>query len=159
MAASLRNADRETRWQDWTTLALAIWLFISPWVLRFGGPRVIGSGAHSAAGGASSGQIDAINAGAWNAWVLGAVVFLIALSILGKASLWQEWVNIVLGVWIFIAPMVLGFTHAAPSAAREHWVLGAVLVAISIWRLAEGRHGTPAAANYVHAGDKPNDVH
>ena len=159
MAASLRNANRETRWQDWVTLALAIWLFISPWVLRFGGPAVIGSGAHSAAGGASSGQIDAINAAAWNAWVLGVVVFLIALSILGKVSLWQEWVNIVLGVWIFIAPWVLGFIHAAPSAAKEHWVLGAVLAVISIWRLAEGRHETPAAASYVHAGDKPNDVH
>lgn len=45
------------RWTEWITAALAIWLFVSPWVLGFSHvPRV-----------------------AWDAWAVGVLVFLLSI--------------------------------------------------------------------------------
>ena len=101
------------RWQDWANLILAIWLFISPWVLQFG----VGSPGGAAA--------------AWNAWVLGVIVFLVALSAIGSMELWQEWINLILGAWIFAAPWALGFTRL-PAASGDHWGVGALIFLISL---------------------------
>jgi hypothetical protein len=109
--------ERGTRWQDGANLVLAIWLFISPWVLKF-------AFAGAAAG---SGTIAA-----WNAWVLGVVVFLVALSAMGQRFVrGQEWVNLALGVWIFIAPWVLAFSSGSSNAAWDHWIVGALIVLAS----------------------------
>lgn len=53
------------RWQDWANLILAIWLFISPWVLQFG------AAVQVAPAGAVNGPGVAVSHAAWNAWVLG----------------------------------------------------------------------------------------
>lgn len=50
------------RWTEWINAALAVWLFISPWVLGFAFPRA-----------------------SWNAWGVGVVVFLLALAGLSVA--------------------------------------------------------------------------
>ncbi len=51
------------RWTEWITMALAVWLFISPWVLGFARvPRA-----------------------AWDAWIVGVVVFLLAWAGLAVA--------------------------------------------------------------------------
>ncbi|HEX5507742.1 MAG TPA: SPW repeat protein [Pseudolabrys sp.] len=64
---------------------------------------------------------------AWNAWVLGVIVFLIALSALGQRfARGHEWYNLILGIWIFIAPWVLGFAAAA-NPAWDHWIVGALI--------------------------------
>ncbi len=108
------------RWQDWANLILAIWLFISPWVLQFGGATLGGAAA------------------AWNAWVLGVIVFLVALSAIGSMELWQEWINLILGAWIFAAPWALGFTFL-PPASWDHWFVGALIFLISLSSLRSGR--------------------
>jgi len=106
---------RGNNWQDWVNLILALWLFVSPWVLQFG---------------AAMGGTDVAAHPAWNAWILGIIVFLVSLSALGRARFWQEWVNLVLGIWVFIAPWALGFA-ALSHAAWDHWVIGALVVLIS----------------------------
>ena len=113
---------RSNRWQDWANLILAIWLFISPWVLRFGG----GPESSTAA------------VAAWNAWVLAVIVFLVALSAIGRMEFWQEWLTLILGAWIFAAPWALGFT-ALPAASWDHWFVGAVIFLISLFNLTSGR--------------------
>lgn len=116
---------RSNRWQDWANLILAIWLFISPWVLQFGGGAVSPLGAVAA----------------WNAWVLAVIVFLIALSAIGRMQFWQEWLTLILGAWIFAAPWVLGFT-ALPVASWDHWFVGALIFLISLFNLTASR-GVP----------------
>jgi SPW repeat len=69
---------RYNRWQDWANVILAIWLFISPWVLQFG------AGTQVAPAGAVNGPAVAVSHAAWNAWVLGVIVFLVALSAIGS---------------------------------------------------------------------------
>jgi hypothetical protein len=93
------NPERRNRWQDWANFVLAIWLFFSPWILSFG------SGAPAAAPAQGAQAVNAVNNAAWNAWVLGVLVFLVAISAISRMEFWQEWINLLLGAWIFIAPL------------------------------------------------------
>jgi hypothetical protein len=144
------SRNRSNRWQDWVNLVLAIWLFISPWVLQFG------SGVSTAQPGAEGpgGPVAIVSNAAWDAWVLGVIVFLVSLSAVGRMELWQEWFNLLLGAWIFAAPWALGFaggTYAA--AAWDHWIVGALIFILSIWNMSAAR--SAPTATMAHAGDKP----
>ncbi|NIR58495.1 MAG: SPW repeat protein [Gammaproteobacteria bacterium] len=104
-----------TRWQDWVSLIFGIWLFFSPWIL---------------------GYADAANA-AWNAYILGVAVVIFSIAALAQGRVWEEWVDLVLGVWLIIAPFVLGFT-AEGAAMWNHIVLGILLVIDTVWAMAQG---------------------
>jgi hypothetical protein len=117
---------RGIRWWDPANLVLAIWLFISPWVLQFGANTPVVAPAQ--------GGPSAVEAGvaAWNAWVLAVIVFLVALSAMGRLARGQETINLLLGIWIFIAPWVLGFAAGADGAAAwDHWIVGALVFLVS----------------------------
>jgi SPW repeat len=104
-----------TRWPSWLNVIVGVWLFISPWVL-----------------GTTS---DA--ATAWNAWVIGAAIFVVALIALGataSASTVAPWVNVVLGVWLFISPWVLRYTDVSDGATNA-WVFGVVTVLVALWAM------------------------
>ena len=137
--------SRRNSWQDAANVVLAIWLFISPWVLQFANAAA----PNASAGGISSRMGDA----AWNAWILGVIVFVVALSALGRMQFWQERVTLVLGIWIFIAPWVLGFV-GLPRASWDHWIIGALIFLVSAFALSQ-RRGAPARVDMAHAGDKP----
>jgi SPW repeat-containing protein len=119
------DPNRSNRWQDWINLILAIWLFFSPWILQFGSQVPTDQGTSAAA-------VNAVTNAAWNAWILSVIVFVLALSAIGRMKLWQEWGNLVLGAWIFIAPWALQFaTGPYPAAAWDHWIVGALIVIVS----------------------------
>jgi hypothetical protein len=138
------------RWQDRINLVLAIWLFISPWVLSFGAAVGPVPGAPAATPTATA----MIGNASWNAWVCGVVIAVIALSGLRLVTPWQAWLTLVLGIWLFIAPWVLGFASAA-NAAWDHWIIGVLVFLASVWELTEARR--LAAVDYAHAGEKPRD--
>jgi SPW repeat len=97
---------------DVINLILGGWLFVTPWVFGF-------------AGGAAG----------WNAWILGAVIALVAIAALTAFAEWEEWINLVLGLWVLVAPWVLGF-EANAAATRYHVIVGivvAALAAIELW--------------------------
>lgn len=48
-----------------------------------------------------------------------------------NASHWQDWVNLLLGGWLFVSPWVLGYADL-PAPAWNSWVLGVVVAAISV---------------------------
>lgn len=147
-----RDVDRTNRWQDWANLVLAIWLFISPWVLQFGSGVPVAQPGASAPGG----PIDAVSNAAWNAWVLGVIVFLVALSAVGRMEFWQEWINLLLGAWIFAAPWALGFAGGnLTAAAWDHWVVGALIFILSVWNLSVARRTPTTTVDMAHAADKP----
>jgi hypothetical protein len=41
---------------------------------------------------------------------------------------WQDWVNLILGLWTFASPWVFGFAVGADTAAWAMWILGAAIV-------------------------------
>ena len=53
---------------------------------------------------------------------------------------WQDWVNLVLGVWLFVAPWIwhsttpssATWTNSGPNA----WILGGLIFLMSLWALA-----------------------
>lgn len=110
---------RSAHWWDWVNVAAGAWLFFSPWVLNF----------YGAAAGSPVTTAIAMTA-AWNAWVLGAVVFLLSLTATQRPQSRPEWVNMLLGVWIFISPWILGFARLWP-ALWDHWISGAVIVIVA----------------------------
>lgn len=146
-------SGRSNRWQDWATLILAIWLFISPWVLQFGS-GVSTTPVGGAQGG--GGPIAVVSNAAWNAWVLGVIVFLVSLSAISRMEFWQEQINVLLGAWVFAAPWALGFAGGPYTAASwDHWIVGALIFILSIWNLSAARHSRMTVDSMAHAGDKP----
>jgi hypothetical protein len=135
----MRRPARENYWQDWANAIIAVWFFISPWVLHFG------AGAPAADNGATPGVLGAVHTAAWNAWVLSVIVFLVAISAISRMDFWQEYVNIVLSIWIFIAPWVLGFAMLS-GAAWDHWVVGVLIFLFSISVLSRARHARTVTA-------------
>ena len=99
------------RWQDWLDVVAGAWLFISPWVLGF----------------------NTYDRAGWNAWIIGAAIFLVALAALASpATPGPEWVNVVLGVWLFISPWVLRYT-STQAGSWNAWVVGVIVTAASLW--------------------------
>jgi hypothetical protein len=111
------------RWQDWVTLVLGIWLFISPWALGF---------------------YAAMPAASWSFFIVGAAFVVFALAALNMHSLWEEWVTLVLGIWMIVSPWVLAFSHNS-NARDDAVIVGLVVGVMSIWALAE-RHAPPREA-------------
>jgi hypothetical protein len=145
-----RRSWQSNHWQDWANLVLAIWLFISPWVINFGGSPSAGAGATP---GPASGVASSAS---WNAWILGIIVFLVAVPAISRLQVWQEWINLLLGIWVFIAPWALGFTGLA-GAAWDHWIVGALVFILAVWDLQTIRSTSAAsAAQASYAGNKPN---
>jgi hypothetical protein len=105
------------RWQDWVNLVLGIWLFIAPWI--WGNSRAPSPHEFTSA---------------WNAWILAVIVVIIALWALSSPAMTGvEWINVIAGIWLFIAPWVLGFAAAGHSAAWNQWVVGIIVFVLSLW--------------------------
>lgn len=96
------------RWQDWANLILGLWLVLSPWLLGFSGTP----------------------AALWNALLIGVAVGLMALLHLRDGPMWEEWVKVILGVWLILSPWVLGFS----GVANAMW--NAVIVGLLVGVLA-----------------------
>lgn len=109
--------------QDWANLGLAMLLFISPWVLGF-----------------STERDPAVNA-----WISAVVIGALAVGALGAFREWEEWLNLLAGIWVVAAPWVLGFT-AITYAMWAHVVLGLLVAAAAAWEIWEVRHQPHAAA-------------
>ena len=148
MAQTGFGGTEPRRWQDWANLVLAVWLFISPWVLNFtAGGTAVGTGIPAAVG--------AFSVAAWDAWIFGVVTAVVVLWAMIQFASWQEWIGLLIGIWLFAAPWVLGFAGVR-NAAWDHWVVGVLIFVISLSALSYARALT---ASYTHAGDKPRDRH
>ena len=117
-SASLRGDERNI--QDWINLICGVLLFISPWALGF------------------SGDLMAARA----AWVGGVIIFVVGVIALVQFAEWEEWVALIVGALIVIAPWVLGFAVIHP-AMWSCVVLGAIVVLPSISEIWSVHH--PAA--------------
>ncbi|HEX8741182.1 MAG TPA: SPW repeat protein, partial [Casimicrobiaceae bacterium] len=44
---------------------------------------------------------------------------------------WQDWINLLLGIWLFISPWVVGFEGGQMAASWNAWILGVAIVVFS----------------------------
>jgi len=79
--------ERETA-PDVYNLFLAAVLFISPWLFRLTN---------------EPGKVDL--------WVAGGIIAIASLAAIIAYRDWEEWVNVLMGVWLVASPWLLGFVH------------------------------------------------
>lgn len=72
---------------------------------------------------------------AWNAWIVGAAVAIIASIALVAFFDLAKWTNLGLGLWAIVAPWLLSFAHL-DAATIAHVVAGLVIAFVaarSLW--------------------------
>jgi hypothetical protein len=106
------------QWQDGVNFVLGIWLIASPWVLQYA----------------------AQTTPAWNAYAVGVIVAVAALSALLAFHQWEEWVNVALGAWLIVSPWLLGFASLT-HAVWNQVIVGVVAGALALWCAMRAREG------------------
>ena len=95
---------------DLYNLFLAAVLFVSPWLFRLTN---------------SPGKIDL--------WVTGAVIGVVSLAAIIAYRDWEEWLNVLLGLWLIASPWLLGFPHT--RAMHLSIGIGVVVVLLALFDL------------------------
>jgi hypothetical protein len=98
---------------DVYNLALGTFLFVAPWLFSF-----------------TNGVARAED------WTSGALVIVISGAALLAFAEWEEWANLILGLWLLASPWALGFGHT--TAMRVHVAVGlmiAFISALELWLL------------------------
>ncbi len=99
-------------WQDWASYGLALWLAVSPWIADYA--------AH-----------DVATANA----AISGLALAVAAHFGGTCEHMScEWLNLAGGLWLVIAPFVLGFGGHHVAAANAIAV-GACIALLSAWAL------------------------
>ncbi len=101
------------RWQDWGNLLLGAWLFVSPWVMQY--PADMPSAS-------------------WNAHLLGAAIVIFAAFAVSMPRVWEEGLNIILGIWMIISPWVLGFASYR-NVTTNAVIVGILVTAFAAWAM------------------------
>jgi len=100
---------------DVANLILGAVLFVSPWMFSFDAGTVSN-----------------------NAHVTGIVIAALAIAALAAFAVWEEWLNLVVGLWALVSPWVLGFQGT--TAMTVHVIIGAavaILAAIELWMMSQ----------------------
>src|SRR5690606_32363130 len=77
-------------------------------------------------------------AAAWNALACGAMVLAISIRALYSYREHAEWINLLLGCWVFLSPFLLGF-GSSMIATWTHVVLGVIVACVAAAQLALGK--------------------
>lgn len=101
------------RWQDWTSFALGLWLAVSPWLLGY---------SH-------------VDAATGNAAFVGLAIALSSHFEVSFDERAAEWFTMAAGLWLVLAPFLLGFT-AATAATLNAVAVGTLVAALASSALA-----------------------
>jgi hypothetical protein len=98
--------ETKTKLCEIGNLFLGGFLFASPWIFNYP------SGAQS---------LDAI--------VLGAVIAILSITALATLAVWEEALNLIAGMWLFVSPWVLKFQGT--TAMGVNVVIGIIVVLLA----------------------------
>ena len=97
-------------WEDWISVALGLWLLVSPWVLDYGQVAVT-----------------------QNAVLLGFLLIAAEFVELNLFRVWEEWLNVVLGAWLVVSPWILGASLVPMVNCVVVGLLVLILALYEIW--------------------------
>jgi hypothetical protein len=120
---------------DLYNLLLAMMLFASPWYF------------------ARASQTAAVDLR-----MSSAAIAILSLAAMVAFSDWEEWVNLLLGIWLIASPWVLGFAHT--SAMHFSIGVGAAvtfLAALDLWLRHEAAERESMPSEAGHAGPTLSD--
>ena len=96
---------------DVYNLALGGFLFVAPWLFFY-----------------------AYEAAKADDWVSSAIVVASSIAALVAFSEWEEWIGIVVGIWVVASPWLLGFQHAKAMPVNVAVGLAiAFMSALELW--------------------------
>ena len=124
----MKDVKAWVRGEDWISLAAGVYLSFA---------AMIGA---------------TVTAASANAYTMGPVIVVLALLALAFPKVMTiEWLKLLAGVWVFIAPWVLGFSHVT-AASWNAWVIGVIVAAFSAARLTElnSRDATSTSSHGTH---------
>ncbi len=101
------------RWQDIVNVVLGFWIAASPWALGFS---------------------ETLPLAMWSAVLVGGAIIVLAGIDLDAAARWEEWSMAVLGLWLAISPLALGFLDQR-MAAGAMFASGAAVIVLAGWVL------------------------
>ena len=104
---------------------LGVWLVISPWALRYASDSIA--------------TRDAV--------IVGALLIAAAAGAMLVPRAWEEWTEMVFGLWLVVAPMVLGFS-ADQTAQLVSVATGVVVAALALWTVLSDRD----YSDWLHRG-------
>jgi SPW repeat len=101
---------------DVANLILAAFLLFSPWIFAF-------------------------EAGAMtqNATIAGIVIAVLAIAGLAAFAVWEEWLNLIVGLWTLVSPWVLAF-QGNRTATTVYVIVGAavaIMAAVELWLMSQ----------------------
>jgi hypothetical protein len=105
-----------SRWHDWAIFSTGLWLAVSPWLVGYAAEPVPTA----------------------NAAIVGLALAFTA-HIEASCELSIEWVDLGVGVWLVMAPFVLGF-HELAVASANCVAVGAAVAALAASSLDLQRH-------------------
>lgn len=86
-------------------------------------------------------------------WVGGAAVTVLSIAAIVIFAVWEEWLNLLLGLWLVLSPWVLGFSHT--RAMHVSVGLGALVTfvaALELWLVKfDPRYGEAAQSGSPEA--------
>ena len=101
---------------DVANLILGAFLFFSPWIFAFEGGKV-----------------------SQNATIAGIIIVVLAIAALSAFAVWEEWLNLIVGLWALVSPWVLGF-QGSTTPRMVHVIVGAlvaILAAVELWIMSQ----------------------
>lgn len=101
---------------DVGNLILGAILFLTPWIFNYP------SGVESQ-----------------NAIVMGIIIAVLSIAALAAYAVWEEWLNLIAGLWLIVSPWVLKFSDAT-TPLRADVIIGiivAVLAAIELFAVSQ----------------------
>jgi SPW repeat len=101
---------------DVANLILGAILFFSPWIFGF-----------------DAGKPSA------DAHIAGIIIVVLAIAALAAFAIWEEWLNLIVGLWTLVSPWVLGFqgNRQEMTVCVVIGVIVAVLAAIELWIMSQ----------------------
>lgn len=109
-------------WQDWANMALGAAMAASPWLFQYRG----------------------LDGATLNALIVGLLVFALSALALTLLDGWEAYISAALGLWLIIAPWMLGFA-GYDGAKFAHLGIGAAVLAVAAWNIWRGSRDDAAA--------------
>jgi hypothetical protein len=108
-------------WEDWVSWILGIWLMLSPWILMFWTQSAMTR----------------------TAVISGLLLIAVEAITLSAFRLWEEWANVLLGLWLIAAPFVM--PAADWIAGGNFLIIGLLVVALALYEIWDVRREKPGA--------------
>ena len=136
MATTIRRMRETVQWTSGINVVAGLWLIIAPFVLGY----------------------DEIQAALWNDIVVGIIVAAFAVARVARPLMnpGLSWINAVLGLWLIVAPFVLGYGRvveaealavegAVGGAQTAMWndiIVGVIILVLGVWSALSARGRT-----------------